>query len=117
MYPLEMVGPTGRLDRANLGIEGALQGLAPVGAPRRTVDSAGPPTIVVGVPCRTGEPAAVALVPLGPADVELDAPLALLGSQSPLPLAALAPAEAPHEKPPAARYPPMVRHSHAAILH
>src|SRR3546814_19981026 len=62
MYPLEMVGPTGRLDRANLGIEGALQGLAPVGAPRRTVDSAGQPTIVVGVPCRTGEPAAVAVI-------------------------------------------------------
>src|SRR3546814_17272191 len=83
MYPLEMVGPTGRLDRANLGIEGALQGLAPVGAPRRTVDSAGHPTIVVGVPCRPGEPAAVAVVPLGPADVELEATPAMPGPPAP----------------------------------
>src|SRR3546814_7441090 len=77
-------------DLANLGIEGALQGLAPVGAPRRTVDSAGHPTIVVGVPCRTGEPAAVAVVTLGPADVELDATLDMLGSQAALALDALA---------------------------
>src|SRR3546814_15957231 len=81
MYPLEMVGPTGRLDRANLGIEGALQGLAPVGAPRLTVDSAGHPTIVVGVPCRTREPAAVAVVTLCPAHVERDALLDLPAAQ------------------------------------
>src|SRR3546814_404355 len=111
-----MVGPTGRLDRANLGIEGALQGLAPVGAPRRTVDSAGHPTIVVGVPCRTGEPAAVAVVTLGPADVEVAAPRDMFGAQAAHALDARAQAGALHEKRSEARFQQLVRHSSDAVI-
>src|SRR3546814_18178674 len=85
-------------------------------APRRTVDSAGHPTIVVGVPCRTGEPAAVAVVTLGPADVELDATLDMLGSQAALALDALAQAEALHEKRSEARFQQLVRHSSDAVI-
>jgi diguanylate cyclase (GGDEF)-like protein/PAS domain S-box-containing protein len=117
MYPREVIGPEGAIDRANLGIEGALVVVGQLdAAPRRVADSAGLPTVVTPVPSRIAPPAAFAIATERPVDRELDDVLVALGSAAALALDALARGEELHERRSDARFQQLVRHSSDAVL-
>ncbi|MGH9275644.1 MAG: putative bifunctional diguanylate cyclase/phosphodiesterase, partial [Acidimicrobiales bacterium] len=115
--PLEVVGPTGHLDRAQAGIDAALVQLSDLGEVSvRVQDSTGAEVVVAPIPSRLDARSAIAVAAGRRVPYELDESLAILGTQCALALDALVQSQELHEKRSEARFRQLVRHSSDAVL-
>jgi diguanylate cyclase (GGDEF)-like protein/PAS domain S-box-containing protein len=117
MAPIDVAGPAGPLDRADVGVDGALHHLGIIGdSPTRLVDDTGGEVVITPVPWRISPVAGRVLAGSAQVPPELDEPLSILGTQTALALDALVQSEELHEKRSEARFQQLVRHSSDAVL-
>jgi diguanylate cyclase (GGDEF)-like protein/PAS domain S-box-containing protein len=117
IYPTELVGPHGVLERAESGIDGALSQVERIGErPARYVDDTGDEVVLAPILCRISPRAGVVVACSGRVPDELDESLAILGTQAALALDALVQSEELHEKRSEARFQQLVRHTSDAVL-
>jgi PAS domain S-box-containing protein len=117
MYPAEIVGPDGPIERADAGIDDALQQIDVIGErPTRLVDNRGDDVVIVPIPCRISSRAGLVVASSQPVPEEVDESLAILGTQVALALDALVQSEELHEKRSEARFQQLVRHSSDAVM-
>ena len=117
MSPTELAGPNGPVERADSGVDGALQQLDGIGdRPVRVLDSTGDEVVIAPIPCRISPRAGIAVATAGRVPEEVDASLAILGTQAALALDALVQSVELHEKRSEARFQQLVRHSSDAVL-
>jgi diguanylate cyclase (GGDEF)-like protein/PAS domain S-box-containing protein len=117
LHPTELAGPTGPVERADSGVDGALQQVDHLAErPVRVLDSTGEEVVITPIPCRVASRAAIAVASVGRVAEELDESLAILGTQAALALDALVQSEELHEKRSEARFQQLVRHSSDAVL-
>ncbi len=117
IYPTELLGPHGEMDRAEAGVDDALQQVDAIGdRPMRLIDSRGDDVVVVPIPCRISARAGLAVSSSHQVPEEVDESLAILGNQVALALDALVQSEELHEKRSEARFQQLVRHSSDAVM-
>ncbi len=117
MYPMELAGPDGPIERADSGVDGALHQVEGIGdRPVRLLDSTGEEVLLAPIPCRISPRAGMAVASAGRVPEEVDESLAILGTQAALALDALVQSEELHEKRSEARFQQLVRHSSDAVL-
>ena len=117
IYPTELIGPEGPIDRADSGVDEALAQIDTLGVrPVRVLDRSRDEVVIAPIPCRVTQPAGIAAATLGRVPEEVDESLAILGTQAALALDALVQAEELHEKRSEARFQQLVRHSSDAVL-
>jgi len=117
MSPSELTGPHGPLERADSGIDDALQEVASIGQrPVRVLTRTGAEALITPIPCRVSPRAGIALASTGRVPQEVDESLVILGTQVALALDALVQSEELHEKRSEARFQQLVRHSSDAVV-
>jgi diguanylate cyclase (GGDEF)-like protein/PAS domain S-box-containing protein len=117
IYPTEIVGPDGPLERAQTTVDDALRQIDHIGdRPARLAASADAHLLLAPIPCRVTGRAAVAVATEDRLPDEVDETLAILGTQAALAFDALAQREELHEKRSEARFQQLVRHSSDAVL-
>jgi diguanylate cyclase (GGDEF)-like protein/PAS domain S-box-containing protein len=115
--PLEVLGPSGHLDRAETGIDAALVQLVALrDVSIRVVDGTGGEVVVAPIPSRLDARSAIAVAAGPRVPDEIDESLAILGTQCALALDALMQSQELHEKRSEARFRQLVRHSSDAVL-
>ena len=117
IYPTDLLGPHGEMDRADAGVDDAIQQVDEIGdRPMRLIDSRGDDVVIVPIPCRISARAALAVASSHQVPEEVDESLAILGNQIALALDALVQSEELHEKRSEARFQQLVRHSSDAVM-
>jgi diguanylate cyclase (GGDEF)-like protein/PAS domain S-box-containing protein len=117
MSPSELIGPDGPLERADTGIDDALQEVDRIGQrPVRVLARSGDEVLIIPIPCRVGPRAGIALASAGRVPQEVDESLSILGAQVALALDGLVQSEELHEKRSQARFQQLVRHSSDAVV-
>ena len=117
IYPTDLLGPHGEMDRADAGVDDAIQQVDEIGdRPMRLIDSRGDDVVIVPIPCRISTRAALAVASSHQVPEEVDESLAILGNQIALALDALVQSEELHEKRSEARFQQLVRHSSDAVM-
>ena len=117
IYPTDLLGPHGEMDRVDAGIDDAIQQVDEIGdRPMRLIDSRGDDVVIVPIPCRISARAALAVASSHQVPEEVDESLAILGNQIALALDALVQSEELHEKRSEARFQQLVRHSSDAVM-
>ena len=117
IFPTDLLGPHGEMDRLEAGIDDAIQQVDTIGdRPMRLVDSRGDDVVIVPIPCRISARAGLAVASSQQVPEEVDESLAILGNQIALALDALVQSEELHEKRSEARFQQLVRHSSDAVM-
>ena len=117
VYPAELVGPSGPLERADTTVDDALRQVDRIGdRPRRLRPALDAELVLVPVSSQVAAPAALVVATEDRLPDEVDESLAILGTQAALALDALVQREELHEKRSEARFQQLVRHSSDAVL-
>jgi diguanylate cyclase (GGDEF)-like protein/PAS domain S-box-containing protein len=117
IYPMELVGPRGPLDRAHTSVDEALRQVDRIGnRPVRLWRALDADLVLVPVPCQVASRAALVVATAERLPDEVDESLAILGTQAGLALDALVQREELHEKRSEARFQQLVRHSSDAVV-
>ena len=117
MYPTELVGPLGPMDRADSTVDEALRHVDRIGErPVRLADGTAAEVVLAPIPCRISGRSGLVVATHERVPDEVDESLAILGTQAALALDALVQSEELHEKRSEARFQQLVRHSSDAVL-
>jgi diguanylate cyclase (GGDEF)-like protein/PAS domain S-box-containing protein len=117
IYPTELVGPTGPIERGDTTLDGMLQRLDRIGErPVRLLDSTGAEVVLAPIPCRIAPRSGIVLSSTARVPDEVDESLSILGTHAALALDALVQSEELHEKRSEARFQQLVRHSSDAVV-
>jgi diguanylate cyclase (GGDEF)-like protein/PAS domain S-box-containing protein len=117
MFPLEMDGPGGLIDRAASGVDDDLSLFRGVGErPTRVVDATRGESVMAPIPCRRMARSGLVLAGAGRIPEAVDEHLAALGSRAALALDALVHSEEAHDQRSGARFQQLVRHTSDAVV-
>jgi diguanylate cyclase (GGDEF)-like protein/PAS domain S-box-containing protein len=117
IYPTELIGPNGSIDRSDTAIDDALQRVDKIGErPMRLLDGSGADVVLAPIPCRVAARSALVVATNDRLPDEVDESLEILCTQAALAFDALVQSEELHEKRSEARFQQLVRHSSDAVL-